>query len=143
MKRFLPDTIFARLFLLVLMAIMISHMMTFVLLLAFFGERQHRPDARRPPPTVEAGAPGSGPRSGLDVQAPRGRPFGPGERSGLLSGPAYGPAGCAFVSGCIPVLAITSGRPAPPRFPWNGTGVPAAGPGMPKGRLPPGFAFGC
>jgi protein-histidine pros-kinase len=71
MKRFLPDTIFARLFLLVLMAIMISHMMTFVLLLAFFGERQHRgPDARKPPPTVEAGAPMP------DTQAPRGRPFG-------------------------------------------------------------------
>lgn len=66
MRRVLPDTIFARLFLLVLMAIVISHMMTFVLLLAFFGERQHRPppDARRPPMS----APG-------DPAPPRARPF--------------------------------------------------------------------
>ena len=69
MKRFLPDTIFARLFLLVLMAIVISHMMTFVLLLAFFGERQHRPREARRPPTVDAGAPGP------EAQAPRARPF--------------------------------------------------------------------
>jgi protein-histidine pros-kinase len=58
MKRLLPDTIFARLFLLVLMAIVISHMMTFVLLLAFFGERQHRPppDARGPPAAASGAA---------------------------------------------------------------------------------------
>jgi signal transduction histidine kinase len=70
MKRFLPDTIFARLFLLVLMAIMISHMMTFVLLLAFFGERQHRPPpGERRPPVVAPADPAQ------EAQAPRGRPF--------------------------------------------------------------------
>ena len=58
MKRFLPDTIFARLFLMVLLAIVISHMMTFVLLLAFFGERQHRPlPGERRPQVVAPGDP--------------------------------------------------------------------------------------
>ena len=57
MKRFLPDTIFARLFLLVLTAIVISHLMTFVLLLGFFGERQHRSPGPRDPAANVAGAP--------------------------------------------------------------------------------------
>ena len=66
MKRLLPDTIFARLFLLVLMAIVVSHLMTFVLLLAFFGERQQRTPEQRRPEVVVPGAP---------VQQERVRPF--------------------------------------------------------------------
>lgn len=70
MKRFLPDTIFARLFLMVLLAIVISHMMTFVLLLAFFGERQHRPlPGERRPQVVAPGDPAQA------APAPRARPF--------------------------------------------------------------------
>ena len=69
MKRLLPDTIFARLFLLVLMAIMISHAMTFVLLLAFFGERQHRPPPEGGQPPMAA----TGETS--QAQPPRARPF--------------------------------------------------------------------
>ena len=51
MKRLLPDTLFGRLFLLVLAAIMVSHLMTFALLLLIYGERDHHgppPDARPP-----------------------------------------------------------------------------------------------
>ena len=51
MKRLLPDTIFSRLFLLVLAAIVISHLMTFVLLLGVYGDR-HRPPG--PPPEISA-----------------------------------------------------------------------------------------
>nr|WP_314625666.1 ATP-binding protein [uncultured Noviherbaspirillum sp.] len=70
MKRFLPDTIFARLFLMVLLAIVISHMMTFVLLLAFFGERQHRPlPGERRPQVLAPGDPAQA------VPGPRARPF--------------------------------------------------------------------
>lgn len=47
MKRLLPDTIFSRLFLLVLGAIVISHLMTFVLLLGVYGDR-HRPPGSSP-----------------------------------------------------------------------------------------------
>lgn len=46
MKRFLPDTILARLFVLVLAAIVISHLMTFILLTEFFQHAPHPP----PPP---------------------------------------------------------------------------------------------
>lgn len=63
MKRFLPDTIFARLFLMVLMAIVVSHAMTFVLLLAFFGERQHRPQDQRATVVTAADAPPPAPRA--------------------------------------------------------------------------------
>ncbi|HEY0421438.1 MAG TPA: HAMP domain-containing protein, partial [Acetobacteraceae bacterium] len=62
MKRLLPDTIFARLFLLVLAAIMVSHLMTFVLLLLIYGERppHHHPPGERPPAMRGAGPPASG-----------------------------------------------------------------------------------
>lgn len=63
MKRFLPDTIFARLFLMVLMAIVVSHLMTFVLLLAFFGERQHRPPDQLSAAVTVPAAPGEEPRA--------------------------------------------------------------------------------
>jgi protein-histidine pros-kinase len=63
MKRFLPDTIFSRLFLLVLTAIVVSHLMTFVLLLGFYGERQHGPRDQQPG-IVTPGAPGQ------DLRAP-------------------------------------------------------------------------
>jgi protein-histidine pros-kinase len=42
MKRLLPDTLFGRLFVMVLAAIMVSHLMTFTLLLLIYGERDHR-----------------------------------------------------------------------------------------------------
>lgn len=58
MKRLLPDTIFSRLFLLVLAAILVSHLMTFVLLLGVYGERGER--GRPPPaPPAEISAPGA------------------------------------------------------------------------------------
>ncbi len=39
MKRFIPDTIFARLFALIVLAIVVSHLATFVVLFAFYEER--------------------------------------------------------------------------------------------------------
>ena len=54
MKRLLPDTIFSRLFLLVLAAIMVSHLMTFVLLLGVYGERRHRAPAPPQPGMSES-----------------------------------------------------------------------------------------
>ncbi len=53
MKRFLPDTILARLFVLVLAAIVISHLMTFILLTEFFQHAPHPPH----PPGLGAGGP--------------------------------------------------------------------------------------
>lgn len=66
MKRFLPNTIFARLFALIVLAIMVSHVMTFILVVNFYGRdfpppgsRQHATvqsgefaDHRRPPPAT-------------------------------------------------------------------------------------------
>jgi len=67
MKRFLPDTIFSRLFLLVLTAIVVSHLMTFMLLLGFYGERQHHPPDPRPGMVVPE-------MSDQGLRAPRRRP---------------------------------------------------------------------
>jgi signal transduction histidine kinase len=60
LKRLLPDTIFGRLFALVLAAIIVSHLMTFVLLLEFFDDH-HDPRAsalhdssHKPPPELLA-----------------------------------------------------------------------------------------
>ena len=58
MKRLLPDTIFARLFMLVLAAIVISHLMTFILLTEFFQHAPHPPH----PPGTGIGGPGHPPR---------------------------------------------------------------------------------
>jgi protein-histidine pros-kinase len=63
MKRLLPDNLFGRLFLLVLAAIVVSHLMTFALLLLIYGERDHHgPPGMRAPqhqmqPPPDAGRP--------------------------------------------------------------------------------------
>ena len=61
MKRFLPDTILARLFVLVLTAIVISHLMTFILLAEFFQHMPHPPH----PPEFGPGHPPPGPPPGF------------------------------------------------------------------------------
>lgn len=63
MKRLLPDTIFARLFALVVAAIIISHVMTFVLVINFFGRDfpppppQFNGSSERMPPGFQPGRP--------------------------------------------------------------------------------------
>lgn len=60
MKRFIPDTIFSRLFVLVFAAVFISHAITFALLVGLFDYRPH--------PTIPTDAPPPGLWAGFTIQ---------------------------------------------------------------------------
>lgn len=71
MKRCWPDTLFGRLFALVLVALLVSHLLTFALLAVF----DHPPPGFRPPPGAagpEMGAPPGNPGPGGPPPGPRG-----------------------------------------------------------------------